>query len=194
MWVKNDDDNDADDKSERTRTRARARTHTHRHTDTHTDTQTHTHTHTHTHHTHIQQITDIIFQFPSVRDQFKQQAWLPFLFKYNIIIIIITNSLTARVIGVSQMISQPVSSIFFCSPLPSWTWRTPSFSISWFCLPTSPCICLVFFPLSRCPAGWFRPELTGNTSISLQFASLYGGQEVVWSNYLLDLGTDFPRW
>ena len=29
-------------------------------------------------------------------------------------------------------------------------------------------------------------------SVPLQFASLYGGQEVVmWSDFLLDLGTDF---
>ena len=32
----------------------------------------------------------------------------------------------------------------------------------------------------------------GDKSIPLQFASLYGGQEVlVWSVCLLDLGTDF---
>ena len=29
------------------------------------------------------------------------------------------------------------------------------------------------------------------TSISLQFASLYDGQIFIWSNCLLDLGTDF---
>ena len=33
--------------------------------------------------------------------------------------------LTARVVGAPQIISQPVSSIFPCSPLPSGTWRTP---------------------------------------------------------------------
>ena len=36
--------------------------------------------------------------------------------------------LTARVVGTSQMISQPVSSIFPCSPLPSGTCRTPGLS------------------------------------------------------------------
>ena len=40
------------------------------------------------------------------------------------IIIIIFYPLTARVVGAPQMISQPVSSIFPCSPLPSVTWRT----------------------------------------------------------------------
>ena len=46
-----------------------------------------------------------------------------------IIIIIIIYPLTARVVGAPQMISQPISSIFPCSPLPSMTWRTPGLSI-----------------------------------------------------------------
>ena len=37
-----------------------------------------------------------------------------------IIIIIIIYPLTVRVVGAPQMISQPVFSIFPCSPLPSW--------------------------------------------------------------------------
>ena len=37
--------------------------------------------------------------------------------------------LTGRVLGASQMISQPVSSIFLCSPLPSGAWQTPGLSI-----------------------------------------------------------------
>ena len=44
-----------------------------------------------------------------------------------IIIIIIIYTLTARVAGAPQMISQPVSSIFPCSPLPSGTLRTVVF-------------------------------------------------------------------
>ena len=40
-----------------------------------------------------------------------------------IFIIIIIYPLTARVVGAPQMISQPISSIFPCSPLPSRTWR-----------------------------------------------------------------------
>ena len=45
-----------------------------------------------------------------------------------IIITIIIYPLTARVIGAPQMISQPVSSIFPSSPLPSGTWWTPGLS------------------------------------------------------------------
>ena len=67
--------------------------------------------------------------------------------------------LTARVVGVPQMISQPVSSIFPCFLLPSGTWRTPGLSIPCCCLPTSSSVCLVFFPLSLCLARWFWPDL-----------------------------------
>ena len=67
--------------------------------------------------------------------------------------------LTARVVGAPLMISQPVSSIFLCSPLPSGTWRSPGLSIPWWCLSTSSSVCLVFFPLSMCLARWFRPHL-----------------------------------
>ena len=45
-----------------------------------------------------------------------------------IIIIIIIYPLIARVFGAPQMISQPVFSIFPCSPLPSGTCRTPGLS------------------------------------------------------------------
>ena len=71
----------------------------------------------------------------------------------------LTYPLTARVVGAPQMISQPVSYIFYCSPLPSVTWRTPGLSILWCCLPTSSSVCLVFFPLSLCLARWFWPDL-----------------------------------
>ena len=64
-----------------------------------------------------------------------------------------------RVVGAPQMISQPVSSIFPCSPLPSGTWRTPGLSIPWCCLSTSSSVCLVFLPLSLCLARWFWPDL-----------------------------------
>ena len=69
--------------------------------------------------------------------------------------------LTTRVVGTPRMISQPVSSIFPCSPLPSETWRTPSLSIRWYCLPTSFSVCLVFSPppLSLGFARWFWPDL-----------------------------------
>ena len=52
--------------------------------------------------------------------------------------------------------------------------------------------CLVFFTLSLCLARWLRPDLTnGRHDIALQFESLYDGQVFVWSDGLLDLGTDF---
>ena len=91
------------------------------------------------------------------------------------------------------MISQPVSSIFLCSPLPSGTWRTPGLSIPWYCLPTSSSLCLVFFPLSLClQEGFGQTWWTGDMTIPLQYVSLYDGQEVfVWSDCPLDLGTDF---
>ena len=92
--------------------------------------------------------------------------------------------LTARVVGAPQMISQPVSSIFPCSALPCGTWWTPGLSIPWCCLPTSSCVCLVFFPLSRCLARWFWPDLmngrcdhTTAVCVSLQRS---GGLCVVW--------------
>ena len=68
---------------------------------------------------------------------------------------------TAGVVGAPQKTSQPVSSIFFffCSPLPSGTWRTPGLSISWCFLPTCFSVCLVFFPLSLRLARWFWPDL-----------------------------------
>ena len=46
-----------------------------------------------------------------------------------LIIIIIINQLTARVVGAPQTILQPVFSIFPCSLLPSETCRTPGLSI-----------------------------------------------------------------
>ena len=91
-------------------------------------------------------------------------------------IIIIIYPLITRVIGATQMILQPVSSIFPCSPLPSGTWQTAGLSIPW-CLPTSSSVCLVFFPLSLCLARWFWPDLlngrhdhTTAVCISLQWS------------------------
>ena len=45
--------------------------------------------------------------------------------KRNLISFHLIYPLTARVVRAPQMISQPVSSFFPCSPLPSGTWRTP---------------------------------------------------------------------
>ena len=104
--------------------------------------------------------------------------------------------LTAMVTGTPQMISQPVSTIFPCSPLPSRTWQTPGLSIPWCCLPTSSSVCLVFFPLSLCFARWFWADLmngkhddTTAVCVSLQWS---GGLRVVW----LPAGSwhRLPRW
>ena len=70
-----------------------------------------------------------------------------------------THPLTARVVGAPQMISQPVFSIFPCSPLPSGTWRSPGLSIPWCCRSTSFFVRLVLFPLSLCLARWFWTDL-----------------------------------
>ena len=43
--------------------------------------------------------------------------------------------LTSVVVGAPQMTSQPVSSIFPCSPLPSGAWRTPGLSIPYVVFP-----------------------------------------------------------
>ena len=48
-----------------------------------------------------------------------------------------TYPLTVRAVGAPQMTSQPVSSLFLCSPLQHGTWQTLGLSIPWCCLPTS---------------------------------------------------------
>ena len=58
---------------------------------------------------------------------------------FLLLLIIIIDPLTARVVGAPQMISQQVSSILPCSPLPSRTWRTPA----------CPLLDVVFPPLPR---------------------------------------------
>ena len=118
--------------------------------------------------------------------------------RYNIILSLsyLIYPLTARVIWAPQMIWQPVSSIFPCSLLPSWTWQTPGLAIPWCCLPTSSSVCLVFFPLSLCLARWFWPDLmngrhdhTTAVCVSLQWS---GGLHMVW----LPVGSwhRLPRW
>ena len=47
------------------------------------------------------------------------------------------------------MTSQPVSSIFLSSPLPSGTWQTQGLSIPWCCLSTSVSVSLVSFPFHK---------------------------------------------
>ena len=105
---------------------------------------------------HIQTISD--------QSRYVTQVKVDFIIIIIVIIIIINiiiiiYPLTARGVGVPQMISQPVFFIFPCSPLPSGTCRTPGLSISCCCLPTSSFVRLVFFPLSLCLARWFWPDL-----------------------------------
>ena len=92
-------------------------------------------------------------------------------------IIIIIYPLTGRVFGAPQIISQSVSSIFPCSPLPSVTWWTPGLSGPWWCLPTSSSVCLVFFRLSLSLTKWFWSDLvngrhdhTTTVCVSLQWS------------------------
>ena len=91
------------------------------------------------------------------------------------------------------MISQPAFSIFSCSPLPSGLAGLqacpfpdvvfPPLSLS--ALSSSPFHCAL-------QDGFGQTWWTGDMTILLQFASLYNCQVVfVWSNCLLDLGTDF---
>ena len=71
--------------------------------------------------------------------------------------------------------------------------RTLGLSIYCWCRPTSSSVCLVSFPF-HCALqdGFGQTWWTGDMTIPQQFASLYHGQEVfVWSDCLLDLGTDF---
>ena len=69
--------------------------------------------------------------------------------------------------------SQPVFSIFLCSPLPSVTWWTPGLPIPWCCLPTSFCCYLVFFSLSLCPEKWFWPNLPNRRHAHATSACLF---------------------
>ena len=110
-----------------------------------------------------------------------------------IIIIIIINPFTAGVTGAPQMILQPVFPIFPCFPLPSGTCQTPGLSIPWYFFPPVPLPALPSPPFHCALQDSFAQTWwMGHTTIPLQFASLYDCQEVsVWSNCLLDLGTDF---
>ena len=93
-------------------------------------------------------------------------------------------SLTAWVVWAPQMTSQPISSIFLCSPLPSVTWQTPGLSIPWCCLPTSSCVCRIFFPLSvPCKMVLARPDdwryVSYHCSLCLFTLQWSGGLHVV---------------
>ena len=61
--------------------------------------------------------------------------------------------------------------------------------------PPFPLSAFVFFPLSLCLAKWFWPNLMNvrhDHTTAIWSGGLYNDQEVfVWSDCLLDLGTDF---
>ena len=111
----------------------------------------------------------------------RRESPSPFTFTYP---------LTVKITRAPQMTSQPVSSILH-------------FPLGHGKLQTCPFPDVVLPPLL--PSTWsFSPFhcalhdgfgqtwWTGNMTIPLEFASLYDRQEVfVWSNCLLDLGTDF---
>ena len=112
--------------------------------------------------------------------------------KNNFIIIIIT-PLTTRVVGAPQMILRPVFSIFPCSPLPSGTCELQACPFPNVVFPPLPLSSLTSSPF-HCALqdGFGQTWWTGDMTIPLQFASLYDRQEIfMWSNSLLDLGTDF---
>ena len=93
--------------------------------------------------------------FPSAANHQQLSLNLP----TDVIIIIVIYSLIARVVGAPQMISQPRSSIFLCSSLPSGTLRLQGQSNPWCYLLTSSSVHLVFSSLSLCRAWWFGPDL-----------------------------------
>ena len=104
--------------------------------------------------------------------------------------------LTARVVGAPQFCNQfpPFSPVLH---FPPGTWRTPGLSIPWCCLPTSPSLCLVFFPLLLCLARWFWPDLmngrhdhtTEVIRLCLKPLSIFKWQryDIFYSQYFLEL-------
>ena len=110
-----------------------------------------------------------------------------------LIIIIIINSLTARVVGAPQIILQPFFSIFSVLHRPLGLAELQACPFPDVVFPPLPLSALSSSPF-HCALqdGFGQTRWTGNMTIPLQFASLYDGQEVfAWSSCLLDLGTDF---
>ena len=103
-------------------------------------------------------------------------------------IIIIIYPSTMRVVWAPQVISQPLSSIFPCSPLSSGTLRTPGLSIPWCCLPTSS-LSGTFSPFHHAlQDGFGQTWWTGDMTIPLQFVSLRwsGGHHFIGCKALLN--------
>ena len=152
------------------------------------------------HQTYIYSSTSV-FEFAGLCQLVQLPLFFDILLQIFIITIIIY-LLTARVAGALLIISQPVSSIFPCSPLPSGTWQTPGLSIPQHCLPTSSSVCLVFFPFSLCLGGWFwldlmngRHDYTAAVCVSLrdqhkeQSQHCISGVSILFLSYFGFLGT-----
>ena len=108
-----------------------------------------------------------------------------------IIIIIIIYSLTVRVLWAPRMISKPVSSIFPVLHCPLGLCKLQACPFPDVVFPPLPLSALSSSPF-HCALqdGFGQTWWNGDTTIPLQFASLYDGQVFVWSNCLLDLGMD----
>ena len=80
-------------------------------------------------------------------------------------------------------ISQPVSSIFPCSPLPSGTWQTPGLSICWCCLPTSSSVCCVYLCMFM--------QTSDEVEDMLSFWPSVGIHDVVLAQTMVTFGPDY---
>ena len=107
--------------------------------------------------------------------------------------LIIIYFLPARVVGAPQMMSQPVSSIFPVLHCPLGLAELQACPFPNVVSPPLPLSALSSAPfLCALQDGSGQTWWTGDMTIPLKFVSLYDGQEVfVWSDCLLDLGTDF---
>ena len=88
-------------------------------------------------------------------------VWRRYAISKTQVIIIIIYPLTMRVVGTPQMASQPVFSIFPCSPLPSGTWQTPGLSIPdvvFLPLPLSALSSFPFYCTVPCKMVLARPD------------------------------------
>ena len=91
-----------------------------------------------------------------------------------------TCPLIMRVVGAPQMTSQPVSSSFLYSSLPSGTWPTPGLFTHWCCLSPLPLSALSSSPFLPCLARWFWPDLMNGLHVHTTPVCIY----VPWSGLL----------
>ena len=100
---------------------------------------------------------------------------------------------TAKVVEAPQMISQPVFSIFPVLHCPLGLGELQTCPFLDVVSPPVPLSALSSSPFHRAlQNGFGQTRWTGDMTIPLQLVPLYDGQELfVWSDCLLDLGTDF---